>query len=194
MPAGTSLRQCYFWQVLNGVGVDWGQSKVCKDRQLLHPKLKLAQDFRKARRTGKRLGANCDRELEAWFGVRPQLENVATDPAETPSDRFMAAMRAAASTAVTDRTAEPMLAHLTTCTELNKTEVLGALKLMSTARRVNKSGRDSIVIAMLRLGEASLDMHLPAFEDAEPLHSGQLLRQDSLMASFFGVAGLALLP
>ena len=147
------------------------ESKVCKDGQLLRPK--LTHDFRRARKSGKRLGANYYRELEAWFGARPQLESVSTDAAEKPSDRFMTAMKAAARTSVADRSAEPMLAHLGACTSLNKTEVLGALKLMSTARRVNKSDRDKIIIAMLRtlsrLGPAALDVHMASFEVARDI-------------------------
>ena len=50
-------------------------------------------------------------------------------------------MRAAATNAVAERSSEPMLSYLSTCASWNKTEVVGALKLMAVARRVNKADK-----------------------------------------------------
>ena len=93
-----------------------------------------------------------------------------TDPPERANGKFFIAMKAAANHAVAERSCEPMLAHLSGCSFLNKTGVLGALKLMSAPRRVNKADRDAIIVAMLRAlsrhGQAALDLHKDVLDAA----------------------------
>ena len=62
------------------------ESKVCRDGQLLRPK--LLADFRRSKRLCRRLGANYWRDLEAWFSTKPPLEGISTDESEKANPRF----------------------------------------------------------------------------------------------------------
>ena len=142
------------------------ESKACPDGQLL--RTKLTTDLRRSRREGRRLGTTYWRELETWFSARPRLESISTTPGEKADPKLMAAMKVAANPAVAERSAEPMTAYLSTCLALNGTEVLGMMKTMNAARRVNRSDRDTILVSLMRalhrLGPDVFDLHLPTLQ------------------------------
>ena len=156
------------------------ESKACPDGQLLRDK--LTHDLGRTRREGGRLGTCYWRDLETWFSARPNLENIEITPGEKPEPKLLQALRSAANPAVAERTSEPMTAYLTTCSSLNGAEVLGMMKVMNAARRVNKADRDSILIALMRalkrLGDDVFQQHLAT------LQAGREMVDSALTALF----------
>ena len=147
------------------------QSKPCKCGKLLHTK--IVDDLRKARQVRKRLGANYWRELQMWFSASAPLEQIEVSKDEEVSPKLLASLRRAASTVMSERTAEPVQAYLSSCEQINGREVVGILKLCTAPKRLSRSDRDVILIALLRcldrLGPEVLHKHMEALKASKEM-------------------------
>ena len=107
-----------------------------------------------------------------WFSASAPLEQIEVAKDEEPSPKLLASLRRAASTVMSERTAEPVQAYLSSCEQINGREV-GILKLCVAPKRLNRSDRDVILIALLRcldrLGPEVLHQHMEALKASKEM-------------------------